>query len=289
MLIPPVPTPFDPEGRPDWAALRELVELLRPHVDGVLIFGSNGEAVHLTPEERRAGLALVKPSCPFWVGCGDETVAQAAEHIAAAREAGATAALVTPPRYYAGGLGHAGLVRYYEALADRAGIPVWLYHIPQLAKTDLPLEVVAELALHTNVKGIKDSSGQLSRLAYYAARRLDLTVCTGEAPSLLGALALGVDGAILAAANLAPAGYRAMLKAWGEQDIDEARRWQHRLEPLGRLLGRGGFVLLKQAMRHLGMPAGLPRPPYPEDSPLWESFLPVLDSLRSEGLLVKGG
>jgi 4-hydroxy-2-oxoglutarate aldolase len=286
VLIPPVPTPFDPDGNPDWGALQALVQHVRPFVDGVLLFGSNGEAVHLSTKERQEALACVKPSCPFWVGCGDETVMQAREHLGVAREAGATAALVTPPRYYAGALGDDGLLRYFTALAEADALPVWLYHIPQLTKTELPLGVVEQLASHANVVGIKDSSGQLARLAYYASRELELTVCTGAASTLLGALALGANGAILAAANLAPAGYRAMMDAWSKGDIEGAVRWQNKLEPLGRLLGQGGFVLLKQALRHLGLPAGYPRPPYPQQSPLWASFVPVLESLQREGLLI---
>jgi dihydrodipicolinate synthase/N-acetylneuraminate lyase len=266
--------------------LHTLVGHIAPHVDGVLLFGSNGEAVHLSPQERHAALNQARPPCRFWVGCGDETVAQAHAHMRAARDAGATGALVTPPRYYAGALGDEGLLRYFAALADAHTLPVWLYHIPQLTKTDMPVGVVEQLAAHANVVGIKDSSGQLARLAYYASRRLELTVCTGQASTLLGALALGVDGAVLATANLAPAAYRAMMHAWYAGDVQGARRWQNRLEPLGRVLGLGGFVLLKQAMRHLGLPAGYPRPPYPQRSPLWETFLPILEELRREGLLV---
>ena len=263
MILPPIPTPFDREGRLDEEAFRELAQALEPLVDGLLVYGSNGEGVHLTPEERARGLRALRPRKPFLVGLMEETLPQAEGALLEAKAAGAMALLATPPRYHHGSLG-AGLLRYYEALAEK--MPLFLYHVPQNTKVDLPLEAVEALAPHPNVLGIKDSSGDLSRIAFYQARLREFRVYTGHAPTFLGALALGAEGGILAAANLAPRAYRALL-----------------LFPLGDLLAKGGVPLLKQALRHLGLPAGYPRPPYPAESPLWERFLPVLEGLKEEG------
>jgi dihydrodipicolinate synthase/N-acetylneuraminate lyase len=268
--------------------LRELVAVLQPQVDGVLLFGSNGEAAHLTHDERERGLAEVPVEKPLWVGAGDESTMQAERHVRIACDAGAVAALVTPPRYYANSLGPEGLLHYFQQLACLEAIPIWLYHIPQLTKSPIPLEVVSELASYPHIAGLKDSSGEMARMAYYQAQKLDLTVFTGHAPSLLAALALGANGAILAAANLAPVPYRSLVAAWSRGDVATARRWQKELEPLGRVLGRGGFVLLKQAMRYLGLPAGWPRPPYPHESPAWQDLEPILVRLREQGALVSG-
>lgn len=65
--------------------------------------------------------------------------------------------------------------------------------------------------------------------------------------------------------------------------LAEAQALQKKLFPLGDLLAKGGVPLLKQALRHLGLPAGYPRPPYPAESPLWERFRPVLERLKEEG------
>jgi len=99
-------------------------------------------------------------------------------------------------------------------------------------------------------------------------------------------LALGAEGGILAAANLAPRAYKALLTHFQEGRLAEAQALQRRLYPLGDLLSRGGVPLLKQALRHLGLPAGYPRPPYPQESPLFGELLPVLDSLREEGWIL---
>ncbi|WP_234554327.1 dihydrodipicolinate synthase family protein [Thermus caliditerrae] len=283
MILPPIPTPFDREGRLDAEAFRELAEALEPLVDGLLIYGSNGEGVHLTPEERAQGLRALSPKKPFLVGLMEETLPQAERALLEAKEAGAMALLATPPRYYHGSLGE-GLLTYYQALADR--MPVFLYHVPQNTKVDLPLPAVEALAAHPQVLGIKDSSGDLTRLAFYQAHLKDFRVFTGHAPTFLGALALGVEGGILAAANLAPRAYRALLEAFRGGRLEEAQALQRRLFPLGDLLAKGGVPLLKQALRHLGLPAGYPRPPYPEESPFWPAFLPELESLKEEGWIL---
>ena len=280
MILPPIPTPFDREGRLDLEAFRELAEALEPLVDGLLVYGSNGEGVHLTPEERARGLQALRPRKPFLVGLMEETLPQAEGALLEAKRAGATALLATPPRYYHGSLGE-GLFRYYEALAER--MPLYLYHVPQNTRVDLPLEAVEALAQHPQVLGIKDSSGDLSRIAFYQARLREFRVYTGHAPTFLGALALGAEGGILAAANLAPRAYRALLDHFRGGRLAEAQELQKKLFPLGTLLAKGGVPLLKQALRHLGLPAGYPRPPYPAESPLWERFLPVLESLKEEG------
>ena len=280
MILPPIPTPFDREGRLDEEAFRELAQALEPLVDGLLVYGSNGEGVHLTPEERARGLRALRPRKPFLVGLMEETLPQAEGALLEAKAAGAMALLATPPRYYHGSLG-AGLLRYYEALAEK--MPLFLYHVPQNTKVDLPLEAVEALAPHPNVLGIKDSSGDLSRIAFYQARLQEFRVYTGHAPTFLGAMALGAEGGILAAANLAPRAYRALLDHFREGRLAEAQELQKKLFPLGDLLAKGGVPLLKQALRHLGLPAGYPRPPYPAESPLWERFLPVLEGLKEEG------
>lgn len=280
MILPPIPTPFDREGRLDEEAFRELAQALEPLADGLLVYGSNGEGVHLTPEERARGLRALRPKKPFLVGLMEETLPQAEGALLEAKAAGAMALLATPPRYYHGSLG-AGLLRYYEALAEK--MPLFLYHVPQNTKVDLPLEAVEALAPHPNVLGIKDSSGDLSRIAFYQARLREFRVYTGHAPTFLGALALGAEGGILAAANLAPRAYRALLDHFRQGRLAEAQELQKKLFPLGDLLAKGGVPLLKQALRHLGLPAGYPRPPYPAESPLWERFRPVLERLKEEG------
>lgn len=285
MIIPPLPTPFDSQGQLDVPAFRELAQAVEPHVDGILFYGSNGEGVHLTPAERSAGLAAQSPHKPVWVGLMEETLPQASRALEEAASLRAKA-LVTPPRYYEANLGSEGFLAYYRSLADADRAPIWLYHVPQNTKVQLPLAAIAELAKHPNIQGIKDSSGDLARMAFYASQKLDLQLYTGAATNFLGALALEAAGGIMAVANLAPKPYRMLLAAWKAGNVAEAQTLQKRLEPFGRGLSVGGVILLKQALRYLGLPGGLPRPPYSAESPAWANFKPLLEEFRAEGWTV---
>lgn len=285
MIIPPLPTPFDHLGNLDAEAFRDLAQAIEPHVDGLLFYGSNGEGVHLTREERAVGLAIQTPQKPVMVGLMEETLTQAAIALGEAESLGARV-LVTPPRYYEANLGHDGLLRYFGGIADMGKAEVWLYHVPANTKAQMPLPVVAELAKHHNIGGLKDSSGELARMAFYASQKLALELYTGHAPTFLGALGLGARGGILAVSNLAPKPYKQMLTLWQAGQVAEAQALQAEVEPFGRVLAQGGFVLLKQALRHLGLPGGYPRPPYPSESPVWPAFKPLLEEFRARGWTV---
>ncbi len=282
MILPALPTPMDAAGRPDWGAYQAVMDRLAGQVDGFLIYGSNGEAPLLFPEERREGLSKLKPPQPFLVGVGDESTPQALFHQQAAREAGAFAGLAYLPRFFFAALDEAAALRYFEALARVH--PVFVYHVPGLTRTELPLPWVRRIAEIPGVVGIKDSSGEVARLAYYQAERLPLRVFTGSATVFLASLLHGAEGGILAAANLVPALIQKIHAAYRAGRLDEAVALQNRLDPLARALGAGGVVLLKQAMRHLGFPVGFPRPPLPQESPLWAEFGPLLEAFREEGL-----
>lgn len=285
MILAPLPTPFDDAGAPDWGALAALAEALAPHVDGFLLFGSTGESVHLSPLERAAGLRAFRTAKPFWVGVIEDATPLALETARRAADAGAKGLLVTPPRYYGGGADVTVFGRYLDGLRA-PGLPLWLYHVPQFSHVDLPLSAVESLAARADVVGIKDSSGVLGRVAAYASTSPALRVYTGHAPTFLGALALGAEGGILAAANLAAPGYRRILDAWRGGRTADAHARQRSLEPLGRLLAREGVVLVKQALRHLGLPAGVPRPPYGSESAAWPSVAAELERLRADGDIV---
>ena len=68
MIMPPIPTPFDAQGRLDAEAFRDLAQALEPHVDGILFYGSNGEGVHLTPPSAFAGSRFRNPKNLLWLG-----------------------------------------------------------------------------------------------------------------------------------------------------------------------------------------------------------------------------
>jgi dihydrodipicolinate synthase/N-acetylneuraminate lyase len=74
------------------------------------------------------------------------------------------AVLVRTPTYYAGQMSPAAVLHYYRSVADRSPLPVLLYNIPVCVPYNIPVDLVAELAQHPNIIGIKDSSGSIERI-----------------------------------------------------------------------------------------------------------------------------
>ncbi|WP_287408224.1 dihydrodipicolinate synthase family protein [Oceanithermus sp.] len=282
MIVPALITPFDAAGRPDAGALQDLIDRLTPQVDGFLVLGSTGEAVTLAPDERAALLQRLDVGKPLWVGVGDESLALARRHAEAAVASGAARLLAMPPRFYDRALDARAFRVYFEGLAELG--EVWLYHVPVFTRANFPVEVVAELARHPRIVGIKDSSGEMARLEHYRRFAPGLRVFTGSGTTLPAAVASGAEGAILAVGNLAPRLFARVL------EDARAGRLDARLAGLAyetaALVGRGGVTLLKQALRHLGLPVGVPRAPLPETSPLWPEAERLLARLQEEGWLL---
>jgi 4-hydroxy-2-oxoglutarate aldolase len=165
-----VTTSFYPDGRPYWRKLEANMERYsRTAMSGMVLLGSTGEAVMLSDDESREALRVARgasaPEKVLIAGVGRESVIETLRLADYAAELGYDAVLVRTPHYYRKQLRNREMLTYYQAVADRSPLPVLLYSIPSCTAYDLPIEVVAELALHPNIIGMKDSSGNVERIA----------------------------------------------------------------------------------------------------------------------------
>ncbi|MGC2299761.1 MAG: dihydrodipicolinate synthase family protein, partial [Acidobacteriaceae bacterium] len=180
-IFPAITTPFYPDGRLYLRKLEHNVEhYSRTPCSGLVVLGSTGEAVMLGDEESRDVLRHAASAASaekvLLAGVARESLTETLRLAEYAANHQYDAVLVRTPHYYTPyyGLtnGAAGLLTYYRALADRSPLPVVLYSIPKFTHCELPVDVVAELAQHPNIIGIKDSSGSLdSVVALIAATR----------------------------------------------------------------------------------------------------------------------
>jgi len=175
-----VPTPFYSDERVYYRKLEaNAARYSRSLLAGMVIMGSTGEAVELTDAESREVLRIsaqsAAPDKVLIAGVGRESVRATVELAEAAAEAHFDAVLVRTPVYYAPSMSTAAVLHYFRSVADRSPLPVLLYHIPKFVPYSFPIEVVAELALHPNIIGIKDSSGDVGRIR-------DLVAATRQTP-----------------------------------------------------------------------------------------------------------
>lgn len=267
-LLPPVPTPFDRAGELDPDALaRNLGRWDHHPFAGYVVLGSNGEAPLLEEAERArlwaAARAAIPPGRLLVAGAGAEsTRATVARCRAAARE-GADAALVVTPCFYGGAMTPDRLVAHYHAVAEASPIPVIAYTVPRNTHLDLDAATVERIAVHPNVVGLKDSSGNVAKLADVVRRcGPGFQVLVGTGGALLPALAVGAVGAIAALACVAPAECHQLVGHVRAGRLAEAGELQRRLVPVNEAVtSRFGVAGLKAALELLGFDGGPVRAP----------------------------
>lgn len=241
--LPALVTPLDASRA---VHLADLTALVRRAVDdgasGVVVAGSTGEGALLEPGQRVALTRTAREAVDDLVaadgqqrplvvaGASGATVGAVHDDVARLGEAGADIALVLAPSTYP--LAPAELVAFHLAVAERAPLPTLVYHIPQFTNAALVPDVLAELAAHPRIAGMKDSSPDSGRRAAFAAaaRGLDgFDVLTGHGPSLQAALEAGAVGSITAIANLRQRQVVRLHAAVAAGDGTEAGRLQQAL------------------------------------------------------------
>ncbi len=164
-----VTTPFYADERIYFRKLEaNMAHYSRSLLAGMVVLGSTGEAVTLDDDESREILriaaAATAPDKVLIAGVGRESVKATVELAEAAAKLLYDAVLVRTPTYYASQLSTAAILHYFRGVADRSPLPVLLYNIPKCAPYQMPIELIAELAHHPNIVGIKDSSGSVGRI-----------------------------------------------------------------------------------------------------------------------------
>jgi 4-hydroxy-2-oxoglutarate aldolase len=168
-ILPPVTTPFYPDGNVYFKKLESNVERYsRTPCAGIVVLGSTGEAILLSDQERRDVLKSAReaaaPSKVLIAGTGSESAIETLRLTEYAAELGYDIAMVRTPHYYKKQMQAASILAFYRTVADRSALPVIIYNFPQATGYDIPTELVIELAEHPNLVGIKESSGDVEKV-----------------------------------------------------------------------------------------------------------------------------
>ena len=282
-ILPPLATPFTADGDLALDDLCRNVERLNGlGLTGYVALGTNGEAVHLSGEEAslvfRAVRAAAAPGMRVIAGTGRASTRETLELTRRAADDGCDAALVLNPFFFRGSMTEEALRRHYEAVAEGSPIPIFLYTMPAATGVDVPASVAAALAPHPNVAGMKDSGGDVGKLAELVrvTQGHEFAIASGNFAASLPATTFGVKAAILAVANVAPREcVRLMALALSEDagDRSEAARIHLALLPVARAVTTGfGVAGLKAAHELIGLHGGFPRAP----------LLPLREEARRE-------
>jgi dihydrodipicolinate synthase/N-acetylneuraminate lyase len=287
-VLPPLVTPFDPDGGLDLDAFAQCVEALGAHdFAGFLVLGSNGEAASLDEEEKLQLVAAARRRLPgrfLLVGTGLESTRGTSALTCKAADLGADAVLVLTPSYYKGRMTAEALRRHFEVVADASPVPVYLYSVPAFTGLGWPSGLAATLAAHPRIRGIKESSGDIGLLGRIAAAApTGFDVLCGNAPVFYPALCVGAVGGVLAVANCAPRPTLALYRAFAAGDHAAARRIQEALTPLAAAVTAvHGVAGLKLVLGLAGLRGGSVRAPLLPATPgLVDELRPLLDAANA--------
>jgi len=141
----------------------------RSLLSGILVLGSTGESVLLDEAESadvlRVAAEAAAPEKVLIAGVGQQSLRSTLKMAEVAARFRYDVVLVRTPTFYATQMSASAILNYFRSVADRSPLPVLLYNIPSCVHFDLPVDVVAALAQHPNIIGIKDSSGSVERLS----------------------------------------------------------------------------------------------------------------------------
>jgi dihydrodipicolinate synthase/N-acetylneuraminate lyase len=294
-IIPPMATPLLDSRELDVAGLERLIErMLTGGVHGLFVLGSTGEGPNLSDPVRRA---LIEATCRLVAGrvpvliCITDNCAEESARLGEwAAECGADVLVSSTPYYFE--VSQGDILRQIEYLAERLPLPLFLYNMPKLTKSQFAPETVARAAKIETVRGIKDSSGDLHYFASVVAaigERPDFTLLTGPEEILQSSMALGGHGGVNGGANLFPELYVALYDAAAAGRIDEATRLQQRVVELGQFLykvgeAESGYLRgLKLGLELMGVcSAAMTRPFAPANARDGELLLPRLQRFAAE-------
>jgi 4-hydroxy-tetrahydrodipicolinate synthase len=270
-------TPFDAAGRVDEDAAVALMHHLVEHgSDGLVVCGTTGEASTLDDEEHlgviRLAVEEMKGRCTIVAGVGSNDTRHATHLTERATEIGPDALLSVNPYYNRPS--RRGIVRHYEEVSRATDLPIVLYNIPQRTGSDMPNDLLAELAQLDHIFAVKQAN------ADNLAKVDGLRIYAGNDDLLADVLDMGEPGGILVASHL-----------FGEEMhrmVDEPERRHDIDESLADVYGDMGVAPLacstKAALTLLGvLPNATPRLPYVE---LVDAELDVIRAmLERHGLL----
>src|SRR5947209_797116 len=210
-IYPPIPTFFDTHDELDIATYkRHIARLAGGGIRGYVVMGSNGEAVHLNSHERATVIEVARQAAGdealIVAGCGEQSTRATLRNCEQAARSGADVALALPPFYYKGRMDATALVAHFRAVADSSPLPMVIYNMPaNTAGLDLDAATICTLAEHPNIIGVKDSAGNMAKLAQIVASAPPtFQAFAGNAGYLLPALVVGAVGAVSALANVFP-------------------------------------------------------------------------------------
>ncbi|KAK5191767.1 hypothetical protein LTR92_008348 [Exophiala xenobiotica] len=264
-----------------------ISRLCKSGISGIVTLGSNGEAVHLSPEERQQVIVTTREvldlerhtDMPVLVGCSAESTQQTIALCRDAAQAGGSHALVLPPSYYKAAMTPETILAFYHAVADASPLPLIVYSFPPVVNgLDMSSDLIIQISQHPNVVGTKFTCGDTGKLARVARAMNTSRTSTSPTPTptagggqywafggladfTLQALVAGGAGVIAGGAKLAPKAVVKVYESFKQGKLKEAMELQALLAEGDWVHTVAGIGGTKAVLQHHFSYGGVPRLP----------------------------
>jgi len=276
-------TPFR-NGEVDVEALEGMVEFqIHGGIHGLVPCGTTGETPAMTEEEDRLVIGTVvrvaSGRVPIVAGSGSNSTDMAIKYTKMAQEEGADGSLQVAPYYNKPT--QEGLYRHFATIAEGTDLPIILYNIPGRTAVTVSAEIIGRLAEIPNIVGVKESTLSMNMTSDIKSLcGEDFSILSGDDPMTLPMMALGGQGVISVASNVAPAAVSDMVRALLDGDFERGRELHYELLPLFRaLFVETNPIPVKAAASILGLCSDEMRLPM---TPLQDENLGVLRQVMEE-------
>lgn len=200
-------TPFDKE-QVNFEKLRELLEWhIKKGTDAIIVCGTTGEATTMSEKEKKDTIKftvdVVNKRIPVIAGTGSNNTASAISMSRYAESVGVDGILVITPYYNK--TTQKGLIEHFKAINDAVKTPMILYNVPSRTGVNIKPETLLKLADLSNVKAIKEASGDISQVLKMKALCKDkIDIYSGNDDQIVSMMSLGAKGVISVLANIIP-------------------------------------------------------------------------------------
>ncbi len=259
--FPALVTPFKnaPQTCPevDYNAWEALIEWqIKCGVEGIVIYGSTGEAATLSKEEKleitKRTVQLVKRRIQIIAGTGSNNTRDSIELTKKVKELGVDAALAVSPYYNKPT--QEGLYQHFTAIAEEGGLPVIVYNIPARSVVEISTATFARLAKHPGIVAVKQSVDSIAKLIELAEVANDqFTILAGDDPIIYGMMVVGGKGTISASASVFPEKIKAIVDAGLKGDWTACLKLQCQALPyINALFSETNPIPAKAALKLMG-------------------------------------
>ncbi len=253
-------TPFNNEGV-NYNKLQELIEWqISQGTDAIIICGTTGEASTMTLEERKSAIEFtvktVNNRIPVIAGTGSNNTAATVAMSKWAEETGVDALLIITPYYNK--TTQRGLIEHFKAINNHVNTPIIVYNVPGRTGMNISPATLKELTKLSNIKAIKEASGNISQVAEYKALCGDsIDIYSGNDDQIIPILSLGGIGVISVAANILPKEFHQMCMLYLEGNQKDALKLQlDYLSLTNALFIETNPIPVKTALNLMGMDVG---------------------------------